>query len=160
MTAQPSVGQRAPDFSLPRDGGGKVTLADYRGRTLVLYFYPRADTPGCTLEAQDFSKFAAAFESAGAAVLGVSADPVRAQERFKQKYDLKLPLASDETHEMLGKYGVWREKSMYGRTFMGVERATYLIDRDGRIAREWRNVRVKGHVEEVLEAARSLAPKP
>jgi peroxiredoxin Q/BCP len=156
MSAQPTVGKAAPAFSLPRDGGGDVALADFAGRALVLYFYPKADTPGCTLEAQEFSRREKAFESAGAAVLGVSADPVPAQERFKQKYGLTLALASDETHKMLHAYGVWAEKSMFGRKYMGIERATFLIGADGRVARIWRKVRVDGHAEAVLQAVRTL----
>ena len=151
-----AVGHPAPDFSLPRDGTGTVSLGDFKGRTLVLYFYPRADTPGCTLEAQAFTALTKDFSAAGADILGASADPVKAQTAFKRKFDLSFPLASDETHEMLEAYGVWGEKSMYGRTFMGVERATFLIGPDGQIARIWRKVRVDGHAEEVLEAARTL----
>ena len=157
MSVPAVVGESAPAFSLPRDGGGEIALADFARQALVLYFYPRADTPGCTQEAQDFSRLREAFASAGAAVLGVSADSVRAQERFKKKYGLSLALGSDERLEMLADYGVWVEKSMYGRKFMGVERATFLIAPGGRIARIWRNVKVKGHAEAVLEAVRSLA---
>lgn len=159
MTADPEVGTLAPAFSLPRVGGGAVSLSDFAGRTLVLYFYPKADTPGCTREAQAFSRLADSFAAAGAAVLGVSADPVRAIERFKHKYDLALALATDETHKILEAYGVWTEKTMFGRKYMGVERATFLIAPDGRIARVWRKVQVDGHAEEVLEAARTLATK-
>ncbi len=149
-------GVNAPDFSLPRDGGGNVSLVDFAGRNLVLYFYPKADTPGCTREAQAFSGLRRSFEAAGTAILGVSADPVRAQDRFKAKYDLSIPLASDETHRMLSAYGAWGEKSMYGRKFMGVIRKTFLIDRQGRIARIWPKVSVEGHAEDVLAAAKSL----
>jgi thioredoxin-dependent peroxiredoxin len=149
-------GARAPDFTLPCDGGTNISLAQFKGRKLVLYFYPRADTPGCTREAQAFSALAKDFAAAGAAILGVSADPVKAQDAFKAKYDLAIPLASDETHRMLEAYGVWGEKSMYGKTFMGVSRATFLIDGDGRIARAWPKVKVEGHAEEVLDAAKSL----
>ena len=146
----------APSFSLPRDGGGNVSLGEFAGRKLVLYFYPRADTPGCTLESQGFSALRAAFEKAGAAVLGVSADPIKAQDAFKKKYGLEIPLASDETHRMIEDYGVWVEKSMYGRKYMGIERATFLIGPDGCIARVWRKVKVKGHADEVLAAAKAL----
>jgi peroxiredoxin Q/BCP len=149
-------GAKAPDFTLPCDGGTKVSLAQFKGRKLVLYFYPRADTPGCTREAQAFSALAKDFAAAGTAILGVSADPVKAQDAFKAKYDLTIPLASDEAHRMLEAYGVWGEKSMYGKTFMGVSRATFLIDADGRIARAWPKVKVEGHAEEVLDAAKSL----
>jgi peroxiredoxin Q/BCP len=156
MNALPTTGTKAPDFTLPRDGGASTSLADFRGRKLVLYFYPRADTPGCTREAQAFSTLAPLFAKAGTAVLGVSADPVKAQDAFKAKYDLSIPLASDETHRMLEAYGVWAEKSMYGRKFMGVARATFLIGADGRIARVWPNVKVDGHAQEVLAAAQAL----
>jgi peroxiredoxin Q/BCP len=149
-------GAKAPDFTLPCDGQGRVSLADFKGRKLVLYFYPRADTPGCTREAQAFSALTKDFASAGTAILGVSADPVAAQDAFKAKYHLTIPLASDETHRMLEAYGVWGEKSMYGKTFMGVSRATFLIDADGRIARIWPKVKVEGHAEEVLDVAKSL----
>ena len=156
MSAQPGPGSKAPAFSLPRDGGKTVSLADFKGQNLVLYFYPRADTPGCTIEAKDFSQLATAFTKAGAAVLGVSADPVKAQDAFKAKYDLDIPLASDETHKMLDAYGVWGEKSMYGKKFMGITRATFLIGRDGRIARVWPKVKVADHAKEVLAAAKEL----
>ena len=149
-------GKKAPAFSLSRDGSGDVSLSDFAGQKLVLYFYPKADTPRCTREAQAFSKLRAAFQRAGTAVLGVSADPVKAQDKFKAKYDLSIPLASDETHKMLTAYGVWGEKSMYGRTYMGIARVTYLIDKTGKIARVWPKVSVDGHAEEVLEAAKAL----
>jgi peroxiredoxin Q/BCP len=156
MPRNPTPGSKAPAFSLPRDGGGTVSLADFKGQNLVLYFYPRADTPGCTVESNAFSSLSKAFAKAGSAVLGVSADPVKAQDAFKAKHDLAIPLASDETHRMLEAYGVWGEKSMYGRKFMGITRATFLIDRDGRIARIWPKVKVEGHAEEVLAAAKEL----
>jgi peroxiredoxin Q/BCP len=149
-------GSKAPAFSLPRDGGGKVSLADFKGQNLVLYFYPRADTPGCTVESKAFSSLSKAFAKAGTAVVGVSADPVKAQDAFKAKHGLAVPLASDETHGMLEAYGVWGEKSMYGKKFMGITRTTVLIDRDGRIARIWPKVKVEGHAEEVLAAAKEL----
>ena len=150
------AGARAPSFTLPCDGGGAVSLADYAGRKLVLYFYPRADTSGCTKEAMDFSRLKAAFERAGTAILGVSADPVPAQEAFKKKHRLGITLGSDETHKMLGAYGVWQEKSMYGRKFFGIVRTTFLIAPDQRIARVWAKVSVEGHAEEVLAAAKAL----
>ena len=146
----------APRFSLPRDGGGNISLDEFAGRKLVLYFYPKADTPGCTLESQAFSALRSAFEKAGTAVLGVSADPIKAQDDFKRKYSLEIPLASDETRQMIQDYGVWVEKSMYGRKYMGIERVTFLIDPNGRIARIWRKVKVKGHADEVLAAANAL----
>jgi peroxiredoxin Q/BCP len=141
---------------LPRDGGASVSLADYAGKKLVIFFYPRADTPGCTKEAMDFSRLADAFANNGTAVLGVSADAVSAQEAFRDKHRLSIPLVSDEAHGMLNAYGVWGEKSMYGKTFMGTVRTTVLIDRTGKIARIWRHVKVDGHAEEVLAAARAL----
>jgi peroxiredoxin Q/BCP len=149
-------GAKAPTFTLPRDGGGTVSLADFAGRKLVLYFYPRADTPGCTKEAIDFSRLKAAFSRARTDIVGVSADPVPAQDAFKAKHKLTLALASDEQRKMLDAYGVWQEKSMYGRKFMGIVRATFLIGPDQRIARVWPKVSVAGHAEEVLAAAKAL----
>ena len=149
-------GATAPAFSLPRDGGDNVALADYTGKKLVLFFYPRADTPGCTREAIDFTRLQGAFADEGAAVLGISADTVKAQESFRAKHQLSVPLISDEQHEMLEAYGAWGEKSMYGRSFMGIIRTTVLIGADGRIAKIWRNVRVDGHADEVLAAVRAL----
>jgi len=149
-------GHKAPAFRLPRDGGEVVTLADYAGQKLVLFFYPRADTPGCTREAIDFTRLAGAFAAAGTAVLGVSADPLKAQEKFRDKHALGVPLLSDAQHEMLEAYGAWGEKSMYGKSFLGILRTTILVGADGRVARIWRNVRVDGHADAVLEAARSL----
>jgi peroxiredoxin Q/BCP len=156
MAQQPAAGSPAPGFTLPRDGGSNISLADFRGRKLVLYFYPKADTPGCTKEAIAFSALAKDFAEADTAIVGVSADAVKAQDAFKRKYDLSIALASDEQHQMLEAYGVWGEKSMYGKTFMGVSRATFLIDREGRIARAWPSVKVEGHAEEVLGAAKEL----
>ena len=149
-------GAMARPFSLPRDGGGNVSLADYAGKKLVLFFYPRADTPGCTREAIDFTRLESAFADEGATVLGISADTVKAQESFRNKHQLSVPLISDEQHEMLEAYGAWGEKSMYGRTFMGIIRTTVLIGADGRVARIWRNVRVDGHADEVLAAVRAI----
>jgi len=156
--AKPALteGQKAPAFRLPRDGGDVVSLADYAGRKLVLFFYPRADTPGCTREAIDFTRLADAFSAAGTALLGISADPLRAQEKFRDKHSLGMPLISDEKHEMLEAYGAWGEKSMYGKSFLGVLRTTILLGADSKVARVWRNVRVDGHADEVLEAARGL----
>jgi thioredoxin-dependent peroxiredoxin len=145
-------GAKAPVFRLPRDGGETVALGDFAGRNLVLFFYPRADTPGCTKEAIDFTRLAGAFAEHQTAVLGVSADPQKAQEAFRDKHQLATPLVSDETHGMLEAYGVWGEKSMYGRTFQGIIRTTVLIGTDGRIKRIWRNVKVDGHADEVLAA--------
>ena len=149
-------GAVARPFSLPRDGGSSVSLADYAGKKLVLFFYPRADTPGCTREAIDFTRLESAFADEGAAVLGISADTVKAQESFRNKHQLSVPLISDEQHEMLEAYGAWGEKSMYGRNFMGIIRTTVLIDADGRVAKIWRNVRVDGHADEVLAAVRAI----
>ena len=155
MPASLTPGSKAPAFNLPRDGGETISLADFKGQNLVLYFYPRADTPGCTVESKAFSSLAKAFGKAGTAVLGVSADPVKAQDAFKAKHGLAIPLASDETHEMLSAYGVWGEKSMYGRTFEGIHRTTVLIGADGLIVKIWRNVRVDGHADDVLAAAKA-----
>ena len=149
-------GARAPAFRLPRDGGDTVSLADYAGKKLVLFFYPRANTPGCTKEAIDFTRLKGAFANAGTQVLGVSADTVKAQESFRSKHELTVPLISDERHEMLEAYGAWGEKSLYGRKFLGIIRTTVLVGADGRVARIWRNVRVDGHADAVLEAARTL----
>jgi thioredoxin-dependent peroxiredoxin len=148
-------GTKAPAFRLPRDGGDMISLADYAGRKLVLFFYPRADTPGCTREAIDFTRLSGAFAESKTAVLGVSADPLKAQEAFRDKHELSVPLVSDEKHEMLEAYGVWGEKSMYGRTFLGILRTTVLIGADGRIIRIWRHVKVDGHADEVLAATRA-----
>jgi peroxiredoxin Q/BCP len=156
MNAKIAVGSKAPNFRLPRDGGGEVSLLDFKDRKLVLYFYPKADTSGCTVEAKDFTRLASAYRRAGTEILGVSADPVPKLDKFKAKHDLSIALASDESHEMLTAYGVWAKKSMWGRSYMGILRNTYLIGPDGRIARVWEKVKVKGHAEEVLAAAREL----
>jgi thioredoxin-dependent peroxiredoxin len=156
MGIELTVGQKAPAFSLPRDGGGSVSLADFKGRNLVIYFYPRADTPGCTLESIDFSKLRTAFEKAGTDILGVSADPVKAQDAFKKKHGLTIGLLSDETHKMLEAYGAWGKKSMYGKSFTGVLRSTFLIGADGRIAHIWPKVKVDGHAAEVLKTVKAL----
>lgn len=149
-------GSVAPAFQLPRDGGQNISLSDYSGRKLVIFFYPRADTPGCTKEAIDFTRLSDAFAEARTTVLGVSADPSKAQEAFRDKYGLSMPLGSDESLAMLKAYGVWGEKSMYGKTFQGILRTTVLIGADGRIAKIWRNVKVEGHADEVLASARRL----
>ncbi|MGA8558460.1 MAG: peroxiredoxin [Pseudolabrys sp.] len=156
MSKELVAGAKAPAFNLPRDGGGIVSLKEFKGRNLVLYFYPKADTPGCTKEALAFSRLRAEFAKADTAVLGVSADPVPAQDKFKSKHKLTIALGSDETKKMLAAYGAWGEKSMYGRKFMGVIRKTFLIDAAGRIVRAWPKVSVPGHAEEVLLAAREL----
>lgn len=149
-------GDKAPAFKLARDDGSTVALSDFKGRNLVLYFYPRADTPGCTQEAMDFSRLRPAFAKADTDILGVSADPVAAQAKFKAKHKLGVALGSDESTAMLSAYGAWGEKSLYGRKFLGVIRSTFLIDGKGRIARVWPSVKVAGHAEEVLAAARAL----
>jgi thioredoxin-dependent peroxiredoxin len=156
MGAPLDVGDKAPNFKLPGDDGSTVSLADFKGRKLVVYFYPRADTPGCTRESIDFSKLRAAFTKVDADVIGVSADPVKAQEAFKKKHKLSVGLLSDETHAMLEAYGAWGKKSMYGKTFMGITRMTYLIGTDGRVAQVWPKVKVDGHAAEVLAAAKAL----
>ena len=156
MSKQPVAGAKAPAFTLPSDGGGKVSLKEFKGRNLVLYFYPKADTPGCTKEAIAFSRLRAEFAKADTAILGVSADPVPSQDKFKSKHKLTIALGSDETKKTLAAYGAWGEKSMYGHKFMGVFRKTFLIDASGRIVRIWPKVRVPGHAEEVLSAAREL----
>lgn len=149
-------GDVAPDFSLPRDGGGTVSLSDFAGRPVVLYFYPRDDTPGCTREAIAFTDLIGDFEAAGATVLGASKDTEAKHDKFRDKHDLKIPLLSDTEGDLCERYGVWVEKKMYGKTSMGIERATFLIDSAGRIARVWRKVKVPGHAEEVLEAVKAL----
>jgi peroxiredoxin Q/BCP len=146
-------GAKAPAFELPRDGGTVVSLADYAGKRLVVFFYPRANTPGCTREAIDFTGLSSAFADAGTAILGVSGDSPKIQESFRNKHRLSVPLLSDEKHDMLQAYGAWGKKSMYGKEFQGILRTTVLIGADGRIIKVWRNVRVDGHAEEVLAAA-------
>lgn len=150
------TGSPAPRFELPVNGGGSVSLDGLKGRPFVLYFYPKDATTGCTQEASSFNSLMTGFERAGVAVVGVSPDSVASHDRFVAKLDLGFPLAADEDHVVAEAYEVWVEKKMYGRTFMGVERATFLIDAEGRIARIWRKVRVAGHAEEVLEAAKNL----
>ncbi len=149
-------GAEAPAFTLPRDGGGEVSLADFRGKPVAVYFYPKDDTPGCTREAIAFSGLAEEFRAAGATVLGISRDPVSAHDKFREKHGLAIALLSDEGGEVCEAYGTWVEKSMYGKTYMGVDRATFLVDAEGRVARVWRKVKVPGHAEEVLEAAKAL----
>ena len=150
------MGDMAPDFVLPRDGGGTISLKDLRGKPVVLYFYPQDDTTGCTKEAVAFSQLLPEFEKAGAAVVGLSPDSAKKHDKFKAKHGLVIDLAADEERKTIDAYHLWVEKQMYGRTYMGVERATFLIGKDGRIARIWRKVRVKGHAEAVLEAVHTL----
>ncbi len=149
-------GVKAPAFSLPTDGGGKIALKDFAGEKLVLYFYPKDDTEGCTKEAVGFSENIKAFQKAGAVVVGVSKDSVAKHDKFKDKHGLKVILGSDETGKTVEAYGVWGEKTLYGRKFMGIERSTFLIDAKGVIRRIWRKVRVPGHVAELLEAVKAL----
>ena len=149
-------GDTAPDFELPTDGGGKLRLSGLAGRPVVLYFYPKDDTSGCTAEARDFTQLAPDFRKAGVEVVGVSPDSVESHARFRKKHGLGIRLAADADKAVATAYGVWVEKSMYGRKYMGVERSTFLIDAKGRIARSWRKVKVPGHAAEVLAAARAL----
>ncbi len=149
-------GQKAPTFDMAADGGGRVSLAGLKGQTVVLYFYPKADTPGCTTEGQDFSALIDEFAAAGAVVIGVSRDPVKKLDRFKAKHGLKIVLASDEPEDVTNGWGVWVQKKLYGREYMGVERATFLIDGQGVVRHVWRKVSVKGHAAEVLAAVKSL----
>ena len=152
----PNPGDLAPGFSLPRDGGGTVSLSDFAGKPVVLYFYPKVDTPGCTTEALDFTRLAGDFSTAGATVIGLSKDSVAAHDKFCRKHGLGIILASDAEGDTCERYGVWVEKNMYGRRYMGIERATFLIAADGRVARVWPKVKVAGHAEEVLAAVRAL----
>ena len=150
------IGDMAPDFTLPANGGADVTLSALKPAKIVVYFYPRDDTPGCTTEALEFTAQIADFEAAGAKVIGISKDTVAKHDKFVAKHDLGVILASDADSDVCERYGVWVEKSMYGKTSMGIERATFLIDGDGRIAQVWRKVKAKGHAAEVLEAVRAL----
>jgi peroxiredoxin Q/BCP len=156
MTVTPQIGDRAPAFDLAKTGGSTCSLQSLAGRKAVLYFYPKDDTSGCTQEAIDFNRLGRAFAEADTAVIGVSPDPIASHDKFKAKHALDLTLVSDESKAMLQAYGVWTEKSMYGRRYMGVERTTFLIDQEGRIARIWAKVKVPGHAEEVLAAAKAL----
>lgn len=149
-------GDPAPDFDLPADGGGTLSLASLRGQKVVLYAYPKDDTPGCTQEAIAFNGLRAEFAAAGTRIIGISPDPVKSHDKFKKKHGLDFALVADETQSILEAYGIWVQKSMYGRTYMGVERTTFLIDAEGKIARIWPKVKVAGHAEEVLAAARAL----
>ena len=151
------VGEAAPEFTLPRDGEGDITLVELHGNPVILYFYPKDDTTGCTKEACDFREAYSAFQKLGVEVIGVSPDPVKKHNKFKVKYDLPFPLLSDEGKTVVSDYGVWVEKSMYGRKYMGVERSTFLIGADGNIQAAWRKVKVPGHVEAVMKALQDLA---
>lgn len=151
----PDIGDQAPDFSLPGDGGKTLALSDFKGKKVVLYFYPKDDTPGCTKEAIAFSEHKASFEAENTVIIGVSKDTAAKHDKFKTKHDLTIDLASDEAGEMIQNYGVWVEKNMYGKKYMGIERATFLIGEDGAINQVWRKVKVKDHVEAVLEAVKA-----
>ena len=151
-----TVGKPAPDFTLPSDGGGKVSLKGLRGQNVVLYFYPKDDTSGCTSEACGFRDALPKFGKINATVIGISRDSVTSHDKFKTKYKLPFTLASDEKGQVTERYGVWVEKSMYGRKYMGIERATFVIDDKGVVRREWRKVKVPGHVDEVLKAVKEL----
>ncbi len=152
-----SEGKRAPAFAMPCDGGGKIASKDLSGKIIVLYFYPKDDTSGCTREGIEFTEALAKFKRQGAVVIGVSKDSVAKHDKFKDKHGLKVILGSDEDGKVLEKYGVWIEKSMYGRKYMGIERATFLIDTKGKLNRIWHKVKVPGHVDEVLEAVKAVA---
>jgi peroxiredoxin Q/BCP len=156
MTKELVEGDAAPDFELPTDGGGQAHLGDLKGKPVVIYFYPKDDTSGCTAEAMAFNGLRAKFAAAGATVLGVSPDSAASHDKFKQRHDLQIALAADPERTAIEAYGVWKEKSMYGRKYFGVERSTFVIDRDGRIAKIWRKVKVPGHAEEVLAATKAL----
>ena len=157
MITKPDTGDKAPEFALKTDGNGEVSSVDLRGAAAVLFFYPKDDTSGCTKEAIAFTGLQPEFEELNTRIVGISADSPQKHDKFKQKHDLTVTLASDEHHQVLTAFGVWVEKSMYGRKFMGIERSTFLIDADGTIAAVWRKVKVPGHAEAVLAAARDLA---
>jgi len=151
-----AIGDTAPDFSVPTDGGGQISLSDLKGKIVVLYFYPKDDTPGCTNEAVAFTALRSDFDTANAVIIGASKDSVQKHDKFKAKHDLNVTLAADEDGSLVESYGVWVEKNMYGRKYMGIERATFVINQKGQIAHIWRKVRVKGHVEAVLQTVQAL----
>ena len=151
----PAEGTSAPDFTLPADGGATITLSALRGKPVVVYFYPKDDTSGCTSQAIAFSAAKAGFDALGVQIIGISPDSAAKHDKFKTKHDLTIQLAADEEKSAAEAYGVWVEKSMYGKKYMGIERSTFLIDADGKIVRAWRKVKVPGHVDEVLAAAKS-----
>ena len=150
------IGNKAPAFKMSTDGGGTVALKDLKGKKVILYFYPKDDTPGCTKEACGFRDSIPNFKKVKATVIGVSKDSISSHDKFKAKYDLPFTLASDEDGKVCTAYGVWKEKNMYGRKYMGIERSTFLIDEDGKLRAEWRKVKVPGHVEDVLKTAKDL----
>jgi peroxiredoxin Q/BCP len=154
MSIEP--GSEAPDFTLPTDGGGTITLSALRGKPVILYFYPKDDTPGCTTEACDFRDAIPGFGGVGAAIIGISKDSVKSHDKFKAKFGLTFPLASDENGHTCEDYGVWMEKSMYGKKYMGIDRSTFLIDAKGKVAKVWRKVSVPGHAAEVAAAIKAL----
>ena len=156
MTKELAEGDPAPDFELMTDGGGRAHLKDLEGKAVIIYFYPKDDTSGCTAQAIAFNRLRAQFAASGATVIGVSPDSAASHDKFKVKHDLKIALAADPGRSAIEAYGVWKEKSMYGRKYFGVERSTFLIDRNGRIAKVWRKVKVPGHAEDVLAAAKAL----
>ena len=151
-----TVGDAAPDFDLPRDGGGRISLSSLKGKPVVVYFYPKDDTTACTKEAISFTGLLPDFEKAGVAIIGISPDPVPKHDKFVKKHSLSVTLASDEDNAVANLYGVWKEKSMYGRTYMGIERSTFLIGPDGRIAKIWPKVKVDGHAEDVLQSVANI----
>ena len=151
-----TVGCKAPAFTLPIDGGGKISLSEMTGEKVIIYFYPKDDTPGCTQESCDFRDNLTAFKKSGAIIVGISKDSVARHDKFKKKFKLNFPLASDEDGKVCEKYGVWTQKSMYGKKYMGIERSTFLVDEKGKIARIWRKVKVAGHADEVLSALKEM----
>jgi peroxiredoxin Q/BCP len=156
MSVELKSGDLAPDFDIPADGGARLRRDDFKGQPLVVYFYPKDDTPGCTSEAKAFTEAMDAFAKAGVAVIGISKDSVARHDKFKAKYALGFPLGSDADGKMLEDWGVWVEKKLYGREYMGIDRATFLVGADGKIVRVWRKVKVPGHVAEVLKVAQTL----
>lgn len=154
--AELTIGDEAPDFRLPRNGGGDISLSDLKDKAVVLYFYPKDDTSGCTAEAIDFSALGAQFEAANTVVIGISPDSVKSHDKFAAKHSLTVMLAADEDKSALEAYGVWKEKSMYGKKYMGVERTTFLISPDGKVAKIWSKVKVPGHAQAVLDEAKAL----
>ena len=152
-----SAGDKAPDFELPTDNGKPLKLSKLKGKPVVVYFYPKDDTPGCTTESKDFSCLIGDFEKAGAAVVGISPDSAASKAKFRKKHELTVELAADNDKKVVEAYGVWVEKSMYGKTYMGVERSTFLVDKHGKIAKAWHKVKVPGHADEVLQAVKALA---